>query len=194
MAVRDDTDFYISSAHLGWISATCRGKPALRKLADRILPPATPGHTPELVSWSALTDLLFNIELLLGREALATAGRDSWSTAPLRDMAQAASLVYQPMDQLLAIYGRAGYLPAVYPVQGDVEQTNKNSVAVTLTMQPDAIPCPAFFEFITGQIRQLTPAMDWLAVDITTQRSATSFRYKLSLPEDRKSTRLNSSH
>jgi signal transduction histidine kinase len=183
MAVRDDTDFYISSDHLGWISATCRSEPALRQLADRILPTAGPEHKTQLVSWSALTDLFFTIEMLLGQKALESAGRDSWSSAPLRDMAQAASLVYQPLDQLLAIYGRAGYLPAVYPVQGDVEQTAINRVAVTLTLQPGAAPCPAFFEFVTGQLRQLTPAMDWPVIDITMRRNATSVLYEIRLPD-----------
>ena len=186
MAVRDDTDYFISSAYLNWIYAICQQEPSLRSLADRILPLSSPDITGHSISWSGLTDLLFNIELLLGPAELEKAGRDSWRSTPLRELAQAASLVYRPLDQLLAMYGHTGYVSQVYPLQGKVEQTDEHHAQITLKMQPDAVPCHAFFAFITGQIRQLTVAMAWPAADVAVLRTGTSIRYTIALPQQNK--------
>ena len=191
MAVRDDTDYFISSAYLNWIYAICQDEPSLHLLADRILPISSPDIIGHSISWSGLTDLLFNVELLLGPAELEKAGRDSWRSTPLRELAQAASLVYRPLDQLLAMYGHTGHVPQVYPLQGEVEQTDEHHAQITLKMQPDAVPCHAFFAFITGQIRQLTVAMAWPAADVAVLRTGTSIRYTIALPQQNKKPQQN---
>ena len=50
MAVRDDTDYFISSAYLNWIYAICQEEPSLRSLADRILPLSSPDITGHSIS------------------------------------------------------------------------------------------------------------------------------------------------